>query len=123
GSNEPEEPDGAARAKISEWETLRRIGMNAALAAALVGVSSSTMRRWRSRISRGRRTRLRRGPSTRADLSNEKKLEVARVVREQRGVCGAAALAISTGVSRRQAARVKKEVMTEIERARVAREC
>src|SRR6267378_2679359 len=37
-----------------------------------------------------------------------------------RGLCGARALACSAGVSRRQAARVKREVMTELERERIA---
>lgn len=121
GGNEPEEPDGAVRAKMQEYERLRGLGMTAMLAAALAGVSAATMRRWRARVSRGERACARRGPARRSALSVEKKEEVVQAVRGLHGVCGAAALAKVTGVSRRQAARVKSEVMTELERERIAR--
>ena len=42
------------------------------------------------------------------------------VVRDLRGLCGATSLAQSAGISRRQAARIKSEVLTELERERIA---
>lgn len=94
--------------------------MNAVLAAALVGVSASTMRRWRLRLRRGERPCLRRGPAQRAPSSEEKE-KVAELVRELHGLCGAAALGKATGVSRRRAAQIKREVLTELERERISR--
>src|SRR5439155_16255000 len=85
GGNEPEDPDGAARAKTAECERLRGAGMSAVLAAALVGVSASTMRRWRRRASRGEQTRLKRGPRPARELSSKKKAEVGQLVRELHG--------------------------------------
>jgi len=120
GSSEPEDPDGAARGKAAEMERLRAAGMNASLAAALVGVSAATARRWRACI-RGHQVLCgKRGPGGPRELSEAKCNELAVVVRDLRGLCGARALACSAGVSRRQAARVKREVMTELERERIA---
>jgi transposase len=121
GSNEPEDPDGAARRKIEEATRLRGAGVSAALAAALVGVCASTMRRWRQRVRANRRACHRRGPSGREELCAEKRTELEQLVRELRGLCGAAALGHAAGVSRRQAARVKRQVLVELERERVAR--
>jgi transposase len=121
GSNEPEDPDGAACRKIEEASRLRGAGVSAALAAALVGVCASTMRRWRQRVRANRRACHRRGPSGREELCAEKRSEVEQLVRELRGLCGAAALGHLAGVSRRQAARVKGQVLVDMERERVAR--
>src|SRR5262249_22576147 len=48
GSSEPEDPDGEARRKLAEADRLRAVGMSASLAAALLGVSAATVRRWRA---------------------------------------------------------------------------
>jgi len=119
GSNEPEDPDGEARAKLAEATRLRRVGMSALLAAALVGVSASTLRRWQRRLAIAKLARLRRGPRDRAALSEEKAAELERLVREVRGLPGAESLARTIGCSRRQAAAVKTRVLTEMERERV----
>jgi Helix-turn-helix domain len=120
-SNEPEDPDGAARRKVEESTELRRIGVRAALAAALVGMSASTMRRWRQRLRAGAPARRRCGPARGGEPAPEKQRELEQAVRALRGVSGAASLAHAVGVSRRAAARIKRRVLTEMERERVAR--
>lgn len=121
GSDEPEDPDGAARWKASEAMKLREAGLSAAIAAALVGVAASTLRRWRQRMSAAQMLCRRRGPVRSRELSQQKRAEVSELARDLRGLCGAAALARAAGVSRRQAARLKAEVVTELERERIAR--
>jgi len=121
GSSEPEDPDGAARRKSAEVDRLRAAGMSTALAAALVGVSAATARRWRACIRGNAVVCSKRGPGGGRELSEEKREELVGVVRDLRGLCGASALARTVGVSRRQAARIKREVMTELERERIAR--
>src|SRR6266850_7730882 len=120
GSSEPEDPDGGARRKAAEVERLRAAGMSAALAAALVGVSAATARRWRACIGGHQVLCGKRGVGGGRELSAGKRNELMEVVRDLRGLCGARALACSVGVSRRQAARVKREVMAELERERIA---
>src|SRR6266850_284978 len=119
-SSEPEDPEGAARGKAAEVERLRAAGMNASLAAALVGVSAATTRRWRACIGGHQVLCGKRGVGGGRELSAGKRNELMEVVRDLRGLCGARALACSVGVSRRQAARVKNEMVTELERERIA---
>lgn len=121
GGNEPEEPDGAARRKANDATRLREAGVSAAIAAALVGVSAATMRRWQQRLCADQVVCRRRGPAVAREVSEEKRASVIEIARQLRGLCGAAALARAAGVSRRQAARLKSEVMTELERERIAR--
>jgi hypothetical protein len=120
GSNEPEDPDGEARRKLCEAATLRGAGMSAPVAAALVGVCPSTLRRWSLRLASAQPARLRRGPRQKTGLSNEKAKELEQLVLEVRGLPGAEALARAVGCSRRQAARVKRRVLTEMEQERIA---
>jgi hypothetical protein len=84
-------------------------------------VSSSTMRCWRLKKKRGQPLCRRRGPALARELPAEEKKRVGELVREMHGLCGAASLGKSTGVSRRRAARIKQEVITEVERERIAR--
>ena len=120
GSNEPEDPDGEARRKLGEAAAMRAAGMSAPVAAGLVGVCASTLRRWSRRLAASEPARRRRGPEHRPDLSGEKAKELEQLVREVRGLPGAESLARAVGCSRRQAARVKRRVLTEMERERVA---
>ncbi len=120
GSSEPEDPDGAARRKAAEADRLRAAGMSASLAAAMVGVCAATARRWGACIRRNQVVCKKRGPGRGRELSEQKRAELVEVVRDLRGLCGARSLARSAGVSRRQAARIKSEVMTELERERIA---
>jgi transposase len=121
GGDEPEDPDGAARRKADNAAKLRDAGLSAALAAALVGVSGATLRRWWRRIRTAQVLCRRRGPRRGPELCEEKRAALAEHVRGLRGLCGAAALARAVGVSRRQAAQVKSEVVTALERERIAR--
>ena len=46
GSNDPEDPNGEAKRKLNGAEQMRELGLQPRLAAAVVGVSPSTVRRW-----------------------------------------------------------------------------
>ena len=116
----PEDPDGEARRKLCEAASLREAGMSTPVAAALVGVCASTLRRWSRRLQSGQPARLRGGPRQKRGLSSEKAKELEQLVREVRGLPGAEALARAVGCSRRQAASVKRRVLTEMERERIA---
>lgn len=59
--NEKEDPDGAARAALKHVDELVSGGASVELAAAAVGKSSATVRRWRRRTKRGAAPRSRRG--------------------------------------------------------------
>lgn len=121
GSHDPEDPDGEARRKLEAAGQMRAAGVSAALAAALVGVCASTVRRWSRRVAGGEPARRRRGPRDRAALSTDRALELERAVREVRGLSGAESLARTLGCSRRQAAAVKRRVVSAMERERIAR--
>jgi transposase len=119
--NEPEDPDGEARRRIEEAGQMRALGLKAGLAAGIVGVAASTMRRWGLRLRRGQRLCSRRGPRSSTKLSNEAAAEVEQIVRRMHGLCGADSLRMSVkGVSRRQAARIKGETVRQMEIERVA---
>jgi transposase-like protein len=119
--NEPEDPDGEARKRIEEARQLRALGLKRALAAAIVGVAGSTMRRWELRARRGQRVCGRRGPRSSSKLSTEAAAEVEKLVRRMHGLCGADSLRMSVpGVSRRQAASVKSDTLRAMETERVA---
>jgi hypothetical protein len=119
GSNEPEDPDGAARKKLEAAAELRRLGLVPTLAAAVVGVSTQTLRRWASAARSGCPLLHRRGPTgTVADpVLAAKAVEI---IRALGGMIGAESLGRSTGLSRRQAAAVKAGELTRQERERKA---
>lgn len=120
--NEPEEPDGGeARGKLIEATRMRAMGLKPAIAAALVCVSVSTLRRWARRARALLACRGRRGPRARAALDADTARAVEREVRQTRGLCGASALGRALHVSRRQAAAVKRATLTRMERERRAR--
>jgi hypothetical protein len=121
GSNEPEEPDPVC-ASIAAAKKMKALGLSAPLAAAIVGTSAATLRRWKRRMLLGVPPRLRRGARKVRALSAQKKRELSEVVRKLHGICGADSLRHSVeGVSRRQAAAVKRETLREMERERVER--
>jgi hypothetical protein len=87
----------------------------------MVGTSAATLRRWRQRKREGRKLRERRGPGPRSAPSESARAELQLLVRETRGLPGAASLAKSVaGISRRQAAAIKQQTLTEMERERIA---
>ncbi len=119
-SDEGEDPDGAA-ARLEGARRMRALGLSAPLAAGVVGAAASTVRRWELRARRGEKLRKRRGPLG-APITPELRCEVGALVRKMHGQIGAEALRHSiAGVSRRQAAALKKETLTEIEHERIAR--
>jgi hypothetical protein len=98
--------------RLRQVDRARALGLDARMAAMLAGVSESTVRRWRS----GRRTRA---LAVSCAAPEPACAQAARIVRELRGQVGAEALRHSVPqLSRRQAARVKAQTLTEMERAR-----
>jgi hypothetical protein len=117
-----EDKDEGERACLTEAREVRRLGVPAPVAAAAIGVSAATLRRWGLRERRGEAIRRRRGARSRKPLSLETRLEIERHVRDLRGLPGAASLAKTTGASRRSVLSVKKQVLTVMEEER-RREC
>jgi len=92
------------------------------IAAALVGVSTSTARRWRARKRAGLPLRCVPEPRYRTPPPPDVIAALDAHVRETHGLIGADALrACAAGVSRRQAADIKHATRTAMERERVAR--
>jgi transposase-like protein len=91
------------------------------IAAALVGVSTSTVRRWRARKRAGLPLRCTRHGQRRTRPTADIVAVVASHVRDTHGLIGAAALrTCAPGVSRRQAADIKRTTVTAMERERIA---
>ena len=90
------------------------------LAAAALGRSPATLRRWRARLREGRPAVAKRGPHrARPPAPPDALLRVETLVRDAHGLPGARALARSVpGLSRRTCARVKKCVLTCLEAER-----
>lgn len=118
--DEDPEPDGEARRKLAQVTTMRELGLRKDTASALVGTSRATVRRWAWRHRHGWMLRRRRGPSD--TLATVEALATAvEIVRDLRGEIGAEALAHAAGLTRRQAAVVKAEVVRDLEAERKAR--
>jgi transposase InsO family protein len=111
-SGEPDDAEPEPRQYILERvDRMHGLGQTLARAARLAGVDASTVRRWRLRCERCRRHR-RCVPPTLATRAE-------RLVRELNGLIGAAALSHRlTGLSRRQAARIKCATLTRMEHQR-----
>lgn len=114
-----EEPSDAG---IEGARQMRAIGLTATLAAAVLGTSASTLRRWSARRRAGLVVRRKPGPLPgRRPLDERVVAQVEDLVRTTHGLAGAASLARSvSGVSRRAAAQIKSETLTAIERERRA---
>jgi hypothetical protein len=120
-SDDSDEEDPARRA-LEGARQMRALGLVPVLAAAVVGASPATLRRWNARVRDGRPPRDRRGCCQRRLLDSVTALKVDSVVRELHGLVGADALRHQVpGVSRREAAAIKSTAMTEMERERQAR--
>jgi hypothetical protein len=119
-TSEPDD-DGLREAQLENVFELRRLGLDTRYAAALIGASPPTVRRWRARQNAGRPLVQRRGPPC-APLRDDKLASaVESLVRQSRGLFGADALSSSVpGVSRREAAEIKAATLTamEVERKR-----
>jgi hypothetical protein len=115
-----EEPDGAARQRLEGVQTLRALGLTVALAGALMASSPRTLRRHAARAARSEPLVQSRGPQPKPP-SPELIREGANVVREMKGLIGAEALSHKVpGLSRRRAAAIKEQTLTELERERLA---
>jgi len=98
-------------------DEMRALGVNAPLAAAVAGVHPATVRRWRARVREVRPCAGR--PTTR--VKAEAAAQARDLVRALQGQVGAESLSHSVaGLSRRQAAWVKANVLTEMEQERKA---
>jgi hypothetical protein len=91
------------------------------VAAAVVGRTPATLRRWAARQRRGRPLLDKRGPkSAAAPLDIETETKVREMIRETRGITGAETLRHQVpGVSRRQALRLKHDEVARLERERL----
>lgn len=97
---------------------LRGVGVLEPLASAAVGVSAPTTRRWRQRKRAGAPLRRKRGPRPGLIAPSEAKARAEEVLTKVRGCIGAATLAAASGLSRRAAAAVKAEQLTQWEQER-----
>lgn len=98
--------------RLAEIEQMRRCGLSASFAARMAGVHPSTVRRWQRGEPRPSR-RLCRLVDERA------RAQASELVRTLHGQIGAEALRRSVAnLSRRQAARVKAQTLTAMERSR-----
>lgn len=97
---------------------LRGAGILTPLASAATGVSAPTARRWNHRKRAGKPLRRKRGPRRRDVTPAEAKARAEQVLEQVRGCIGAATLARAAGISRRAAAAVKAEQLTQWEHQR-----
>ena len=116
-----EDPEAATiRAIHRVREHLRTRSRLTMRAARMLGVGAKTLRRWVQRLTSGQPLIGRRGGAMKAG-PKESEDRVRELVRSLNGLAGAESLARGvSGVSRRRAAVIKKETLTEIERARQA---
>lgn len=117
GADEGEEPDlPELTVRLDAVSEMREAGLPERLAAAIVGASVATLRRWRRRIALAK-------PRPRPDRPVPEALRqpAVKLVRDLHGLIGAEALRHAVpGISRRQAAAVKRATLTAMERERVA---
>ncbi len=122
GAADPkDDPDGGARARLEGASEMRRLGLSAPLAAAVVGAGASTVRRWAHRDKDGDQLRSRSGPVV-APVAAETAAAALDIVRQLGGQIGTRALAKQVPrLSRSQASELKHRALTELERARKER--
>lgn len=118
GKKSDEEPP---RRLLAVAREARAMGLTTLIVAALAGLSGATLRRWARREARQEPLVRRRGPASAASLDPELALVVSGHVRRLHGLPGAEALRhMVPGVSRRQAAAIKRDTLTAMERDRIA---
>jgi len=107
-----ENPDESpATTTLEEVRKMREYGLPVALCAAAIGVSSATLRRRLARTETQRRPRARPPDPDRAATARA-------ILRDTHGLPGATSLAKMTGLTRRQAAHVKRDECRRMERER-----
>jgi hypothetical protein len=109
--------------RVERANQMRAIGLTVKLTAAVLGTSPPTLRRWMRRHRAGLALRRRPGPyGSSRSIEAHAAAQVEDLVRSTHGLVGAEALSHRVaGVSRRAAAHIKSETITEIERERRAR--
>ena len=113
--SEPEPTESILRRALDRLRTSPR---EAVPRARALGVGMKTLRRWLARLVDGMPLIMRRGGARRPGPPASEQ-RVRETVLELHGLPGAASLARSVdGISRRRAAELKREVLTEMERAR-----
>jgi hypothetical protein len=112
--SKPEEPDGEARAKLQTIEHLRAQGLKLKWAVAAVVSSPSSYGRWKQKCARGEALVKKRGPGPKL-VTPELHSRIEARVRETHGIIGAAPLAKQLGSSRRDCAKVKAAMQTQLE--------
>jgi transposase len=118
GEKKPDEPDAERRQILQGALRMRRLGLSAKLAAAVAGVHAATLRRWCVR-ERCAELLVRRAPRSACGPRAPAAEQASALVRRLKGQVGAEALRRSVpGLSRRQAAWVKDETLTAMERER-----
>jgi hypothetical protein len=116
-----EDPAGRARWVLAAARELVPVLGTPVRAATALRAGASSIRRYASRARRGEALVMRRGPGPKGmpDAGTRKRVEAA--VRDSAGLIGAAPLAAIVGcVSRRDAAAIKADALTAIERERRA---
>lgn len=117
GGDEGEDPDlRELTVRLGAVSKMREAGLPGRIAAAIVGSSVATLRRWRRRVTE-HQPRQQRAPPVPEHL----RAPTEKLVRDLRGMIGAEALRHGVpGISRRQAATVKRDTLIQMERERVA---
>ncbi len=106
------------RQRLRALTALRAEGLTLSCAARAIGIHASTASRWRRRAEREEPLAKRRGPHPQP-LSVSGCGEAVRLVQQTHGLIGAEALRHSVaGLTRRQAADIKRDTCRELERER-----
>ncbi len=117
GADEGEDPDlPELTVRVDAVSEMREAGLPEQLAAAVVGASVATLRRWRRRIKLAQ-------PRLRPEriIPEALRAPAEKLLRDLHGLIGAEALRHAVpGISRRQAAAVKRDTLAAMERERVA---
>jgi len=117
-TDEKDDPDGEAHARLEGATEMMRLGLGRKLAAAVVGAGISTLRRWARRLRNGLELRSRAGPKV-AQVPPETAAEAIAVVKQLGGQIGIRALSKQVpSLSRSQAGELKHRALTELERTR-----
>ena len=112
------EPEARRRRALEGADEMRQLGLTAPAVAAIAGVHEATLRRWRVR-ARWSEPLVRRACTRGLPPPAQAAGQASALVRELHGLVGAEALRQSvSGLSRRQAARVKARTLTLMERER-----
>lgn len=107
--------DSGAIARLEQVLALKATGVSAPLAAAAVGVSAPTARRWSARQGRGQPVCRKRGPRSGSKTAAAATASAIAILNGVHCHIGAAPLAKASGLSRRDAAALKAELLTQME--------